>query len=314
MQKRLIPFALSSSLLLCGLVHAADPALNQTIVADDGEKSLAQTLSVAPDARIEIENVRGSVVVNGWEQPQVQLSGTLGEDSKLEISGDAQHLNLRVQSKGSHWLRGNGPDSDSDLVVKVPHGAALKVAVVSADASVSGVSGKTFDVNGVSGKLTLSGDAPQIDVNSVSGDVVFTTKQTNAARAHLQTVSGDITAHGLGGRIKLETVSGDIGLDGGEVQELETGTVSGDAKLHVTPSAHARFSLESMSGDIRLHMAGSLSGHVEAQTFSGGIRSDFGRVQDKEHGSGSSLDAHVGDGDAQVHAQTFSGDIELRKQ
>ena len=310
MQKRLMNFALLSTMLLGG----AAAAENQTIVADDDGKALAQTWSVAADARVEVDNVRGSVTVTGWDQPQVQLSGTLGEDSKLEISSDAQHLSLRVQGKGSHWLGGNGPDSDSELVLKIPRGAALKVGVVSADANVSGVAGKSLDVNGVSGKLTLSSEAPQIDVNCVSGDVLFTTTQAHATRAHLQTVSGDITAHGLGGRIKLETVSGDIGLDGGEVQELETGTVSGDAKLHLTPAAHARLSLESMSGDIRLHVPAALSAHVEAQTFSGGIHTDFGKVQEREHGSGSSLDTHVGDGDTQIHVQTFSGDIELRKQ
>lgn len=310
-------FAILSTLLLgaAQAAGAADAPQNSSISADDGEKQLAQTWSVAADARVEVDNVRGSVVVTGWDQPQVQLSGSLGSGSKLEISGDAQHLTLQIKGSRDRWFGGNGPGSDSDLVLKVPAAATLKVGVVSADANVSGMRGKSLDVNGVSGNLTLASDAPEIDINSVSGDVVFTSSRPNPnGRAHLQTVSGNVHAHGLGGRIKLETVSGDIGLEGGEAQELETGTVSGDAKLLVTPGAHARFSLSSMSGDIRLHLPPTLSGHVEAKTFSGDIMSDFGKPHDSVHGSGSSLDAHVGDGDAEIRAETFSGDVELRKQ
>jgi len=137
----------------------------------------------------------------------------------------------------------------------------------------------------------------------------------SGARAHLQTVSGDIRAHGLAGRIKLETVSGEIGLESSAtVDELETGTVSGDTKLAITPGAHARLALTSMSGDIRVHLPGNLSGHVEAKTFSGDIASDFGKARTREHGSGSTLYAHVGDGDGELKAESFSGDVELRKQ
>jgi len=314
MRCNIIHFALLSTMCVARLAFAADAPQNTAIEAD-GDKALSQSWSVAADARVEVDNVRGTVAVTGWDQPQVQLSGTLGDGSRLEISGDAQHLSLRVRGKGKRWFGGDGPDSNSDLVLKVPRAAALTVAVVSADAHVTGVSGKSLDVNGVSGTLTLTSDAPQIDINSVSGDVIFSASHANSAgRAHLQTVSGDIRAHGLGGRIKLETVSGDIGLDGGDVDELETGSVSGDAKLIVAPTAHARFALQSMSGDIRLHVPATASGHIEAKTFSGDILSDFGKAHGREHGSGSNLDVHLGDGDAQIRAETFSGDVELRKQ
>jgi DUF4097 and DUF4098 domain-containing protein YvlB len=318
MRNTLLYFAILSTLAVGGFASAAGAAeapQNQTISADDGEKDLAQTWSVAGDARVEIDNVRGMVVVSGWDQNQVQLSGSLGHGSRLEVSGDAQHLALRVKGDSERWFGNHGPASDTTLTLKVPRAAALKVGVVSADASVDGVSGKALEVSAVSGKLTLTSDAPQVDINSVSGDVLFGANHASKdARVHLQTVSGDITAHGLGGRVKLETVSGDISLDGGDMQELETGTVSGDAKLQVTPTAHARFALESMSGDIRLHLPSTLSAHLQAQTFSGDIGTDFGAVNDKEFGGGSNLDVHLGDGDASIKADTFSGEIELRKR
>src|SRR5450432_775744 len=125
----------STSLLsLACAGHAAELAVpqNQTITADT-TKSLDQAWRVAGDARVEIDNVRGSVAVTGWDQAQVKLTGSLGADSKLEISGDEHNLVLRVDGTRSGWFGGNGPNHDSDLVLNVPRGIALKLGVVSAD-------------------------------------------------------------------------------------------------------------------------------------------------------------------------------------
>ena len=56
-------------------------------------KDLHETWNVAGDGSIEINNVRGTVTVTTWGKPAADLSGTLGGDSKLDISGDAGHLN-----------------------------------------------------------------------------------------------------------------------------------------------------------------------------------------------------------------------------
>ena len=44
------------------------------------------------------------------------------------------------------------------------------------------------------------------------------------------------------------------------------------------------------------------------------VGSDFGKVHEEERGPGSSLDATVGAGDGRVTLQTFSGDVEVRRQ
>ena len=296
-------------------VLAADAIENRTIDAGDEEKALSESWNVSADAGIQIENVRGSVTVAGWDKPQVELRGSLGAGSKLAISGDAAHFGLKVASADSGWFGKHGPASDSELVLHVPRGAALELQVVSADASVADMAGKSIQVHGVSGTLGVRSSAAEVDVESVSGDVSFAAPQPNpAAHAHLQTVSGDITAKNLGGRVKLDTVSGDIGLDDAPLQELETGTVSGDVRIHATLAPHARLHLESMSGDIRLHLPETLSAHIEASTFSGDIHSDYGSARSKEHGPGSSLETRAGSGDAEIEMQSFSGSIELRKQ
>jgi len=315
MKKYTLRFAIAAALFAAAATAcAADKVESRTVVADSSDKDLHESWSVAADARVEISNVRGTVAVTAWDKPEVSLDGSLGSDSKLDIGGDPSHLTLKVSGEKDSWIHGNGPNSDSDLVLRVPRTVALDVNVVSADANVSGAAGKTLEVASVSGTISVNSGAPDVDVNSVSGDVTFDNSGPAMTRAHLQTVSGNINAKGLAGHVKVETVSGDMVVSAGNVQDLEAGTVSGDANLTFTPAGHASVKLESMSGDLRVHLPSSVSAHIEATTFSGGIDSDFGKVHTQEMGPGSSLDAQAGAGDARINAQSFSGNIELRKQ
>lgn len=317
MKTNIIHIAVMCTLLAGAGSALADPpaAAYADISAGAAAKPLDSTWPIAADGRIDIGNVRGKVTVVGWDQPQAKLEGTLGAGSALAVSGSADRLSLRVKSAESGWFGSDGPRHDSVLILHVPRNASLEVSVISADASVSDMAGKSLKIGSVSGNLDLSSTAPEINVDSVSGDVVLVAPGPNpAARAHIQTVSGEIRAKGLAGRIKLETVSGGMDCACGAVSELNTGSVSGDADITVAPAASARLHLESMSGSILLHLPAALSARIDAATFSGSIHSDFGAVQEKEYGPGSNLKAQIGGGDADISVEAFSGDVQLRKQ
>lgn len=311
---------MSAALAAAGAKEAAPNAQAGVHTSDDATP-IDESRPVAADALIDISNVRGAVTVTAGERAEVKVTGSLGRDSKLAITGDAKHLVLRVElangTDGSSWWHGHSgsPRFDTALNLSVPRGAALKLDVVSASAQVSGIAGKSLDVEGVSGNLHLETSAPDISINCVSGDVVLhASAQGASTRAHIETVSGDVEATGLAGRIKLETVSGRIGLAAQTVEELDLGTVSGAVVIHAAPVSAARLNLESMSGNLALHVPATLSAHIEAETFSGRIRSDFGEVQRPQYGPGSSLDVRLGNGDAHIRAQSFSGNVDLHKE
>jgi DUF4097 and DUF4098 domain-containing protein YvlB len=315
-------FAAARSLLAVALLvplplaFAAPPPAEETIAADaSSAKTLDRTFSFAADGNIEIENVRGSVTITGGNQDQVNLSGSVGAGSKLSIEGSAQHLQLHVESEKAGIFGGHGPNSDTNLVLTVPHGVAVKLDVVSADSKVGGIDGKSLEIDSVSGNIVLNSAARNIDVDNVSGNVSLESMQGAAVEhAHLQTVSGDIKATGLGGRVKLETVSGRIGFTAPEVNEFNAESVSGSIEATTGLAKSGRLHMETMSGDLHAHLPANVSARIHAESFSGGIKSDFGSVVKAEFGPGSSLDARIGDSDARVEAQSFSGNIELRKQ
>jgi hypothetical protein len=319
-QRKRLPWllALALGLTIAGSAAAAalTPPQSATISAEASAQTLSQAWQIANDATVDVYNVRGSVAISAGESGQATLSGELGAGSKLVIGGNAQHLELRVDSDKDHgWFGDHGPRSNTNLILKVPAGVSLKVELVSADGHVTGIDGKTLNVGCVSGNVTIESGAAQVDVQCVSGDIGF--RATRAAadyRAHLQTVSGDIDMTGAGGRVKLETVSGHARAEGKEVQEFEAGSVSGDIGLIAALGKHGRIQVDTMSGDIRTEVPAELSARIEAETFSGRIRSDFGTVKKPEYGPGSSLDARVGDGDAQITAKSFSGNVDIRKR
>jgi DUF4097 and DUF4098 domain-containing protein YvlB len=276
---------------------------------------ISQTRSVDAHARIDVSNIKGAVTVSGWDKPEVSITGTLGDGAKgLAVEGGGDHLTVKVEPPDKQGWFSWGAESrmgDTTLDLKVPREAEMKIEVVSADVALSGVAGRSLDVNSVSGKLRLDSDAKEVEVDSVSGNVDLTGK---AERGHLETVSGNIRARGLGGQIKFETVSGDIDAENGDYREISAGTVSGDINLRGKPTKDARIDVETMSGDVHLYLPADVSAHLRATTFSGSIRSDFGSVKEEEHGPGSNLDATTGSGDARVTLETFSGDVEVRRQ
>jgi hypothetical protein len=54
-----------------------------------------------------------------------------------------------------------------------------------------------------------------------------------------------------------------------------------------------------------------LSARVEASSFSGDLEAPGAKVQKQEFGPGSSLEHRYGDGNGEIHLQTFSGDAEV---
>ena len=274
-----------------------------------------QTRAVNADARIDVSNIKGSVMVSGWDNPEVAISGTLGDGARpLKIEGSDADVRIKVEGDGKQGWFSWGSDSrmgPTDLDVKVPRSAAVKIEVVSANVSLSGVDGASLEVESVSGKLRLDSGAKALEINSVSGNVDLTAKSD---KAHVETVSGNIRARGLNGQIKFDTVSGDIDAENGSYREINAGTVSGDVNLQGKPDDNARIDVQTMSGDVHLTLPADASARLRASSFSGSIRSDFGAAKEPDHGPGSSLDTSIGTGTGRVKIETFSGDIEMRKQ
>jgi hypothetical protein len=268
------------------------------------------------NAHVRISNVAGSVNVTAWDRNEIEVSGQLGDGAKpLAITGSNTDLTIKVEPAGGSggWFNWGGDSrmAPTTLDLHVPRGVSLDIGVVSAPLVLDGFDGGDIVVNTVSGKTRINARVPSLKVESVSGNVELA---GHAEQADLQTVSGDILAPILGSEVKLQTVSGRIQGSGGPWQKLTLSTVSGEVQLTGGVAANGSINIDSMSGDVQLQLPANVSGALHATSFSGDLRSDFGTPQESEHGPGSKLDTRIGNGNAQINVETFSGDLRIRKQ
>ena len=271
-----------------------------------------QTRPLDPTGRVEIENLKGRIQVRAWDQPEVKISGTLGDGvEKLIVEGDRGNLQIKVQyPKNSGW--GGNKTGPTDLIVTVPLRAELEIESVSADVDVSGVAPAKLSIESVSGNVELAGAPREVDVETVSGDQRLT---VNSADVRAESVSGDLVLRGrMNGEISTGTVSGniDVAVNGERVSDLSANTVSGDADIRTALASKGEIRLESVSGDLTLVLPKDVSAEVRGSSFSGDLSAPGAKIIKPEHGPGSSFSTRYGNGDGEINIETFSGSAQVR--
>ena len=167
-----------------------------------------QHLPADPHGTVEINNTAGLIHAEGWDKPEVQISGELGGSSeKLDVQQQGSTITIRVLARGGMQLS----RSDSELYVKIPAGNSLRVSAVSADVDVSGITGDQR-LQSVSGDMQTEAAGADVTLKSISGNLRVRGKKA-PLRLAVSTVSGNATVLDLGGELELDTVSGDVDID-----------------------------------------------------------------------------------------------------
>jgi Putative adhesin len=269
-------------------------------------RPVAAQQAADPTGTVEIINVAGSIEVTGWNQPQVDVSGTMGDKvDRVEVTGGANHTTVRVVlPSGNSWMG----DSSAHLKIKVPHGCALDVSLVSADLAVSGIDGSQ-KLQTVSGNISGT-SAGNLQVSTVSGDVRMTTHDDHALQ--VKTISGDMIVNGADGDVQVKTVSGDAELTFGSLTRARIESVSGDVKVSSTLAPTGQFEASSVSGDLQVKFSAEPDADIDVQSFSGDISNCFGpKPTEEKYGPGSRLNFRSGKGGGHVHIDTKSGDVSV---
>ena len=270
-------------------------------------QSLDETRDLAADGHVRVENLAGSVEVTVWNKAEIEIKGELGDDvEEVQISATGNGIQIRVKNKK------NVRNIDgTDLYLRVPLAASIEVETVSADIDMDGSAGESIVLNTVSGDVEAQASPQRLEIQSVSGEVEFV---GSISRSSIETVSGDISLSGIHGEIEISTVSGDVSLIAEKVDRGRFESVSGDMKLDLVINDNGRLASESMSGDLVLRLPAAQQAGFEVQTYSGDIRSDFGESARVSRGPGSVLKYREGNNGALIRLESFSGDIQIRRQ
>ncbi|HEY0801006.1 MAG TPA: DUF4097 family beta strand repeat-containing protein [Steroidobacteraceae bacterium] len=292
---------LSKPVLACAVTALVVPWLAHAATSVDEHRA------ANPQGAVEIDNVAGSIDVQGWDKSEVAVTGTIGKDvERVEVTGDGNRTSIRViLPQGHNWgMR----DGSAHLTVRVPTNSSIATSMVSSDLRVSAVRGG-LELRTVSGNISGEGGG-DLRANAVSGDIHFTA--TAAKVIEVKAISGNIVLTGGNVDIEATTVSGDTRLTLGTVSRARFKTVSGNLSATLAAAANAQIEGESVSGDIKLDFASAPAADFDIQTLSGDIDNCFGpKPTESRHGSGARLTFKTGDSSARVRISTRSGEVGL---
>lgn len=248
----------------------------------------------------------GSVVVTGADRNEIRVHARTGNGA-IRFSSSGARASLESSS-------GRGC-SDGQFEVTVPLGTRVSASTWSGSVSVRGVRGD-IEAHAQSGNVQVRDAGDRLDIETLSGDVTVAGVK---GESNISTVSGGITLTGARGDLTVESVSGDLDLRDVIARQIRAHTTSGDIAFLGAILDAGRYEFTTFSGEVTLSLPGDIGAELSVSTFNGGIESDFPiTLKAGEHGIGASqakrLTFMVGRGTARIAAETFSGDITLKRR
>ena len=248
----------------------------------------------------------GAVLVTGADKNEIRVQART-ENGAIRFTSNGTRASLESSS-------GRGC-SDGHFEVTVPVGTRVAATTWSGAVSVKGVHGD-IEAHSQSGDVQIRDAGDRLDVESLSGDVVVNGVKGEST---INTVSGSVTLTTARGNISIETVSGDLDLRDVVARQVRTHTTSGEVSFAGAILDAGRYEFTTFSGEIVLALPNDIGAELSVSTFSGGIESDFPiTLKAGEHGIGAAqakrLNFTVGRGTARIIAETFSGDITLKRR
>lgn len=250
--------------------------------------------------------------------PGGSVNVTSGTRNEIRVRARTENGAIRFSSNGAQAslepASGRGC-SDGRFDVVVPVGIKVIATSWSGSISVKGVRGP-LDIHSQSADVDIRDAGSRLDLESLSGDV---TVNGVAGESNVHTISGSLTLTGARGDVIVETVSGDIDLRDINARQIRAHTTSGEIGFVGQILDGGRYEFNTHSGEISLGLPASIGAELSVSTFSGGIESDFPiTLKAGQHGIGAGqakrLSFTVGRGSARVIAETFSGDINLKRR
>ena len=221
-----------------------------------------QTYTLAPDGRVELDNINGAVHISTWDQNVVKVDAVKSADNKdrlgearIEVDSDNEHVSIRTKYRDHDntftWGSHNNPPS-VEYTLTVPRTARLD--------EIKLING-SLDITGVTGEVRASCINGKLEAHNLSG------------RAELSTINGRLDARFdqlPGSSVELKSVNGSVELTipSDSKAEIEASTVSGgienDFGLHVN---HHRFVGHDLRGEL-----GSGGPHIRLEDVNGRIQ------------------------------------------
>src|SRR6266704_2308863 len=212
-------------------------------------------IAVRPGTRLEVNNYGGGIVVKAWSQNAVRVHAEHSSRDYVDVTLGPSTLVVRASSRG-----GAGYVSlksvEGAIALQEAKGR-VEVNTVNEDVTLTDISGD-ITAETVSGGIELEGiESANVDVSTVSGDVLYQGTIKDAGHYRFSTHNGDVTLavpEKTNATISVATFNGDFASS---FPVSVTGTTKHRFGFTIG-SGSARIDLETFNGDIRLRRPGQL--------------------------------------------------------
>ncbi|MFC4701396.1 DUF4097 domain-containing protein [Glaciecola siphonariae] len=294
-----------------------------------------ETLEADLDSLIQIEHVSGSAKIIGWENAQVKVEGTLGDDTEefiFERNGKSIEIRVEIKQKSS-WGGWNSGSVDGDkLVIYVPKQSRVEYDTTNADVELENIEGGSdievvngdIDAKGLSGRVQLESVNGDINAKAINGDVRVETvngdielEQVSGRTLKASSVNGGLQAVSSAEELYAETVNGDIEFTLQEISAVDAQTVNGSIELSMSLQSGAVVKAGSVGGSITLHLPKQTEAKFDIEAHAGGSirnRLTADKPNKAEYGPRSWLSFNKGSPDATVDITTVHGTVVLTAQ
>ncbi len=194
-----------------------------------------RVLPLSKGGQFLLQNVNGSVEIDGWEREQVEVQATKTgrRASELDLVNIDVHSEDNLVTVHTLYPHGDGVEVAVDYKIHVPYRVLLSVIeTVNGDVRVSGIEGAGF----------------------------------------LRSVNGDVEVLSSAGRFSAKTTNGSVHLDlrqlpGG--RPMEVSTVNGTVLLELPTSVNAELRVENLNGNFDSEMPIREKTSLSSKGFSG---------------------------------------------
>jgi len=223
-----------------------------------------QTYALAPDGRVELDNINGDVHISSWDRNEVKveavkyaISKERLDEAQIEVDSGKNYVSIRTRYPdhdstfnfgfGSH----NNP-AGVEYTLTVPRSVRLdEIKLINGELDVAGVAGEVHALC-INGKLEAHNLAGRSELSTINGRLDAEFDQLPSSWVELKSVNGAV----------------DLTIPSDSKAEIEASTVSGgidnDFGLHVN---HHRFVGHDLRGELgsggpRIKLE-NVNGHVE---------------------------------------------------
>jgi DUF4097 and DUF4098 domain-containing protein YvlB len=258
-----------------------------------------KTVDTTPNPRVSVSNMRGNVVVKGWDKSQVHAllttsSSKVGVDIEpTPAKGQADRVRFQTETLNAP-ATSNGESADYSLDVPL---------------------NSTLDIRDTQGSVRVERVQGDVHVYSVAAPI-----SVADALGHLQveSVGGNLEIVHASGRVEASTVSGDIRFTSPASADLRGITTSGRIIYQGDFAARGNYDLATYSGEVDVFCPATASFELNAKT-KGKVDNDFRMTLNQRHPPSpsahyTSLLGTYHDGRATLDVRSYNGAIHIRRQ